>query len=92
MIAAANADHEVDDEERGRILRGLDATGLGDEERQFILAEIESPTSIGTLASQASTRELARQVGKKPYHGETFDEGPFPVDEAAQAPRGGELG
>ena len=62
MIAAANADHEIDEEERGRILRGLDATGLGDEERQFILAEIESPTSIGALASQASTRELARQV------------------------------
>ncbi len=49
-----------------------------------VVAALESGRSFGS--------ELARQVGKKPYHEESFDEGPFPVDEAAQAPRGGELG
>ena len=62
MIAAANADHEVDDQERDRILKALGATGLGDEERQFILSELESPIGIRALASKATTPDLARQV------------------------------
>lgn len=62
MIAAAHADHEVDNEERNRILQALDASGLGDEERQFMLAELDSPADIATLAAKATTPELARQV------------------------------
>ncbi|MFQ5526696.1 MAG: tellurite resistance TerB family protein [Thermoanaerobaculia bacterium] len=62
MIAAANADHEVDEQEKGRILEALDASGLGGEERQFILAELEAPIGPGALASQARTPELVRQV------------------------------
>ena len=62
MIAAANADHEVDDKERGRILEALDASGLGAEERRFMLAELDSPADIAALTSGATTRELARQV------------------------------
>lgn len=62
MIAAANADHEVDDEERARILQSLDEAGLGEEERRFVLSEIESPLSLGTLAAQVSSPELADRV------------------------------
>ena len=62
MIAAANADHEVDDKERAQILRGLDAANCSAEERQFLLAEIEAPMGIDHLASKASSPDLARQV------------------------------
>jgi len=62
MIAAANADHEVDDEERGRILESLDESGLGEEERRFVLAEIESPLDLSALAGQVRSPELAGQV------------------------------
>ena len=62
MIAAANADHEVDEEERERILRSLDDAGLGDGERRFVLAEIESPVDLATLASEASSPEVADRV------------------------------
>jgi hypothetical protein len=62
MIAAANADHEVDEEERNRILDALDSSDLGAEERQFLLTEIESPIPITALAAEAATPDLARQV------------------------------
>jgi uncharacterized membrane protein YebE (DUF533 family) len=62
MIAAANADHEVDDEERRRIVQSLEESGLGQDERQFVLAEIEAPMDLTTLAAQANTPDLAAQV------------------------------
>lgn len=62
MIAAANADHEVDAEESRRILEALDESGASDEERRFVLAELESPLGLAELAAEARTPELARQV------------------------------
>jgi uncharacterized membrane protein YebE (DUF533 family) len=62
MIAAANADYAVDDEERHRIREALDSADLSEEERRFVLDEIESPIGIRDLASQAATPDLARQV------------------------------
>lgn len=62
MIAAANADHAVDEEEKSRILQALDASGLGDEERQFLLAELGAPAGISELGAKATSPELARQV------------------------------
>lgn len=62
MIAAANADHEVDDDERGRIVQSLDESGLGEQERRFVLAELESPMELSELASKATTPDLAGQV------------------------------
>ena len=62
MIAAANADHEVDDEERARIVKSLDESGLSGEEREFMLAEIESPLGLSALAEQVDSPDLARQV------------------------------
>jgi uncharacterized membrane protein YebE (DUF533 family) len=62
MIAAANADHELDDEERQRILQALADADAGEEEKAFVLQEMESPMDLATLAGSASTPELARQI------------------------------
>ena len=61
-IAAANADHELDEEERARILAALDEAGCAPEERSFLESEMESPWSLGELAEGATTPELAREV------------------------------
>ena len=62
MIAAANADHDLDDEERGRLLAAIEEAGLGEEERRFLSAELESPLPMGELAARVDSPELARQV------------------------------
>lgn len=62
MIAAAHADRLLDAQERERILEALDASGLEPEERQFLLAEFESPREAQDLAAAASSPDLARQV------------------------------
>jgi uncharacterized membrane protein YebE (DUF533 family) len=62
MIAAANADYELDDDERARIVAALDEAGFSDEERGFLENEMESPLELGALAEQANTPELAREV------------------------------
>jgi uncharacterized membrane protein YebE (DUF533 family) len=62
MIAAANADYAVDETERDRILEALDGSGASDEERRFVLAELEAPLDLATLAGQVTSPDLARQV------------------------------
>ena len=62
MIAASNADDEVDDEERSRILAALEESGLAADERTFLLAELESPLDLAALTLQVSTEEMAREV------------------------------
>ena len=62
MIAAANADHELDDDERRRILGALEDAEAGEEEKAFLLREIEEPIDLATLTAKASTPELANQV------------------------------
>ena len=51
MIAAANADHAVDDAERQAILGKVTASGLGAEERSFIEQELSNPLDLRTLAT-----------------------------------------
>jgi hypothetical protein len=62
MIAAANADHELDDDERGRIVAALEEAEAGEEEKEFVRREIEDPIDLATLAARATTPELANQV------------------------------
>lgn len=62
MIAAANADYQIDDEERQRILAAIEESGAGAEEREFLLAELENPMDLATLASHATSPDLARRV------------------------------
>ncbi len=51
MIAAAHADGGLDREEEEKILTRLQGQGIGQEEKEFILAEIHDPKPIEQLAS-----------------------------------------
>ncbi len=62
MIAAANADHAVDDVERQTILDKITASGLGAEERDFIEQELTKPLDLRSLVAQVKSPELAEQV------------------------------
>jgi uncharacterized membrane protein YebE (DUF533 family) len=55
MIAAANADGHIDDEERKKIADKLSLSGIGAEAEQFLLAEIEKPQSIDELVTAVET-------------------------------------
>ncbi len=62
MVAAANADGRIDAQERKAILGRLAEAGLGDEDRSFVLKELEAPPSVEDILSSVETPELARQV------------------------------
>jgi uncharacterized membrane protein YebE (DUF533 family) len=62
MIAAANADYELDAEERERIVRTMEEAGLDETERRVLLAELEKPVDLATLAAKANTPALRRDV------------------------------
>ena len=62
MIAAANADHELDDEERGRILRALEDAEASEEEKAFLRRDLEEPIDLASLAAAARTPEMANQI------------------------------
>jgi len=57
MIAAANADGHIDEEERKRIADKLSLSGIGAEAEAFLLKEIENPLSIDQLVAAAKTEE-----------------------------------
>jgi uncharacterized membrane protein YebE (DUF533 family) len=62
MIAAAACDGGIDNEERSRIVGGLEKAGLESEAAQFLDAELARPASIADLAIAAKTPEMAAQV------------------------------
>ena len=62
MIAAANADYELDAEERDRIVRTMEESGLDETERKVLLGELEKPLDLATLAAKATTPALRRDV------------------------------
>jgi uncharacterized membrane protein YebE (DUF533 family) len=62
MIAAANADYELDAEERERIVRTMEESGLDQAERNVLLAELEKPLDLAMLAAKATTPALKRDV------------------------------
>lgn len=59
MIAAANADGNVDSEERNMILSRLREAGVTAEEERFIVQELESPPSIDSLLPSIINHDLA---------------------------------
>ncbi len=61
MIAAANADGDIDPEEEREILDRLNEAGMTLEEREFILKQLAAPPNPESLLSQVDTPELARQ-------------------------------
>jgi len=62
MIAAANADGVIDQDERTRILEKFQSADLDDDERSFILHEMLSPADLETIIGLANTPELAQEV------------------------------
>ena len=62
MISAAKADGEIDESERARIMGKLEANGLTDEERAFVVAEMARSLDIEALARAATTPDVAVQV------------------------------
>lgn len=62
MVAAAKADGRVDAAERAAIATQLDAAGLSAEERDFVLADFDTPLSPEALAKEARDPMLAARV------------------------------
>ena len=60
MIAAAYADGSLDEMERTNILEKL--SELSEEDRQFILKELERPISMDDIIAAVNTPALAQQV------------------------------
>jgi len=63
MVSAANADHEVDADERRRILGKAELLDLTPEERQLLEGELDRPLALHEVVSQArATGHAPRQV------------------------------
>jgi uncharacterized membrane protein YebE (DUF533 family) len=62
MIAAANADGVIDEAERKQILSRLDGSGLGSDERIFVLTELLAPKSLDAIVLETPDAERARMV------------------------------
>jgi len=62
MIAAAKADGQIDNAETEKIFGQIDMLGLNDEERGFLLAEINKPLAAREVAASASTLEEAAEI------------------------------
>lgn len=62
MIAAAKADGQIDGSETDRIFNQVNALGLNDEERSFLLGEINKPRTAQEVAASAETPEEAAEI------------------------------
>jgi uncharacterized membrane protein YebE (DUF533 family) len=62
MIAAANADGIIDQEERDRILKKLQSVDLSPEEQAFMVKELLSPSPLEDITRQVDHPQLAMQV------------------------------
>ncbi len=62
MIAAAASDGTIDNQERSRIVGGLEKAGLDVYAAKFLDEEFARPASIADLAAEAMTPERAAQV------------------------------
>ena len=62
MIAAANADGVIDEEERNRILKKVETADLSDQERSFIVKELLSPAGLENIVAQVKSPEMAKMA------------------------------
>ena len=62
MIAAANADGVIDEQERTTILDRLKSVDLSDAEHQFIVHELLAPKGMQEIVAEVKTDEVAREV------------------------------
>ncbi len=62
MIAAAKADGQIDGAETDRIFAHIGKLGLNDEERSFLLGEVNTPRTARDVAASAATPEEAAEL------------------------------
>jgi len=62
MISAAKADGQIDGTESERIFNQIGTLGLNDEERSFLLTEINRPRSAREVAASAENPEEAAEI------------------------------
>lgn len=62
MIAAANADGQIDQEERKVILEQVAQSGLDEQDMAFFSRELDNPLSMQAIVDQVDSPELATQV------------------------------
>jgi uncharacterized membrane protein YebE (DUF533 family) len=61
MVAAANADGQIDPEEERNILDRLDRAGATAEQRTFVQRELRSPTALETLLREVRDPDMAQR-------------------------------
>ncbi len=62
MIAAANADHEIDQQERAAIVNAVGELGLPRDDRAFLEDELARPMTAQALAASTADPDLKRQL------------------------------
>lgn len=62
MIAAANSDGVIDEEERNGILKKLETVELSNQKHSFIVKELLSPAGLEDIVSQVKTPEMAKKI------------------------------
>jgi uncharacterized membrane protein YebE (DUF533 family) len=62
MVAAANADMRIDEQERTRILGKIEESGANQAAREFVEREMRQPMSIDDIARQVTGPDVAAQV------------------------------
>jgi uncharacterized membrane protein YebE (DUF533 family) len=62
MVAAANADMRIDEQERARILGKIEESGANQAAREFVEREMRQPMSIDDIAKQVTGPDVAAQV------------------------------
>jgi uncharacterized membrane protein YebE (DUF533 family) len=62
MVAAANADMRIDEQERTRILGKIEESGANQAAREFVEREMRQPMSIDDIAKQVTGPDVAAQV------------------------------
>ncbi len=62
IIGAANADGQIDHDDRQRIVSKLTDLGIADDEERFLDAELKNPASIEDLAAAADTPTTANEI------------------------------
>lgn len=62
MISAAKADGHIDGEERTRIEAHIDTLGIGQEEQQFLVDQLNAPSDPISIARLSSGMEQAAEI------------------------------
>lgn len=62
MVAAASADGQIDEAERGRIVKGLTQAGIDPEATRWLEREMANPANVEELSARITSPEKAAQI------------------------------